>query len=409
MRSVSIVFCVFVVLLSFNITQATIIHVPAEQTTIQAGINASANGDTVLVAPGTYYEHINFNGKTILVKSEVGPESTVVEKVRDGVAIIAFRSWEDTASVLDGFCIQNAINADGVECMFSSPKIINNIIKNNSKEGDGGGLFCVAVNGAIIQGNRFIGNTASEKGGGLYLNGEALVKKNLFKSNYAGDGGGAISVVNSSNTIVTENLIVQNETDDDWGGVVYQEGGSYVQFTNNTISGNVKTGDSKGAGITIIGGMYTTLNNNCITYNSSFGVYAVSATDLTVEYNDVFDNLSGNYFGCSPGIGSISLNPFYCDTTTQNYYLTDVSPCVGAGQEGVDIGAFGIGCIAGDANGDGWIDISDVVYLINYIYRNGPTPNYPLAGDADCDGVVDANDMVYTISYLFKGGPPPGC
>jgi len=409
MCSVSIGFCVFVVLLSVNIAQATIIHVPAGQTTIQAGINASVNGDTVLVAPGTYFEHINFYGKAILVKSEVGSESTFVEKVRDGVAIITFRSWEDTTSVLDGFCIQNAINADGVECMFSSPKIINNIIKNNSKVGDGGGLICVAVNGAIIQGNRFIGNTASEKGGGLYVNGEALVKKNLFKNNYAGDGGGAISVVNGSNTIVTENLIVQNGTDDDWGGVVYQEGGSSVQFTNNTVSGNVKTGDNRGAGITIIGGMYTTLKNNCITYNYPYGIYAVSATGLIVEYNDVFNNFSGNYFGCSPGIGSISLNPYYCDTTTQNYYLSDVSPCVGAGEDGVDIGAFGIGCMAGDANGDGFIDISDVVYLINYIYRNGPTPNYLLAGDADCDGIVDADDMVYTINYLFKSGPSPTC
>jgi hypothetical protein len=66
--------------------------------------------------------------------------------------------------------------------------------------------------------------------------------------------------------------------------------------------------------------------------------------------------------------------------------------------------------LRGDANGDGVIDISDVVYLINYLFIHGPGPVPTLdAGDATCDGVVDASDVVYLINYLFVGGPPPGC
>ncbi len=66
--------------------------------------------------------------------------------------------------------------------------------------------------------------------------------------------------------------------------------------------------------------------------------------------------------------------------------------------------------VSGDANGDGLIDIADVVYLINYLFISGPTPVPLEAGDANCDGVVDIADVVYLINYLFIDGPPPlGC
>lgn len=66
--------------------------------------------------------------------------------------------------------------------------------------------------------------------------------------------------------------------------------------------------------------------------------------------------------------------------------------------------------IRGDANGDGLINISDVVHLINYLFVAGsPAPDPFEAGDANCDWAVDIADAVYIISYLFIGGPPPGC
>ncbi len=61
----------------------------------------------------------------------------------------------------------------------------------------------------------------------------------------------------------------------------------------------------------------------------------------------------------------------------------------------------------GDANGDGSIDISDVVFLISYIFANGPAPAPLLAGDANCDLAIDISDAVYIIQYIFSGGPAP--
>ena len=65
--------------------------------------------------------------------------------------------------------------------------------------------------------------------------------------------------------------------------------------------------------------------------------------------------------------------------------------------------------ITGDANKDGIVDVGDVVYLINYLFKSGPAPSPLPAGDATCDGNVDVGDVVYLINYLFKGGLPPVC
>jgi hypothetical protein len=63
----------------------------------------------------------------------------------------------------------------------------------------------------------------------------------------------------------------------------------------------------------------------------------------------------------------------------------------------------------GDANGDGVINIADVMYMINYLYKSGPYPASFEAGDANCDDDHSLLDIVFLINYLYKGGPPPGC
>ncbi|MCX6833118.1 MAG: dockerin type I repeat-containing protein [candidate division Zixibacteria bacterium] len=65
------------------------------------------------------------------------------------------------------------------------------------------------------------------------------------------------------------------------------------------------------------------------------------------------------------------------------------------------------GFICGDANADATVDISDVVYLIGYIFSGGSVPSPLLAGDANCDSTVDISDAVYLISYIFSGGAAP--
>jgi len=65
--------------------------------------------------------------------------------------------------------------------------------------------------------------------------------------------------------------------------------------------------------------------------------------------------------------------------------------------------------VIGDVNGDGVLDLGDVLYLISYLYKGGLAPDPLEVGDCNCDGVVDLGDVLLLISYLYKGGPAPSC
>src|ERR1700690_642577 len=91
------------------------ILVPADQPTIQAGINAASNGDTVLVSPGTYNENIDFMGKQITVTSSSGPAVTIIDGggyTTDSNATVNFSTNETPNSILSGFTIQDAHYSD---------------------------------------------------------------------------------------------------------------------------------------------------------------------------------------------------------------------------------------------------------------------------------------------------------
>jgi|GEM_PF-619953 len=61
----------------------------------------------------------------------------------------------------------------------------------------------------------------------------------------------------------------------------------------------------------------------------------------------------------------------------------------------------------GDCNADGVVNVGDMTYLTNYLYRQGPEPIPFEAGDVNCDGEVNVGDVTYLRNYLYFLGPPP--
>lgn len=63
--------------------------------------------------------------------------------------------------------------------------------------------------------------------------------------------------------------------------------------------------------------------------------------------------------------------------------------------------------VCGDADGDGVCNVSDAVYMIQYIFAEGPPPEPLASADTDCADGLNLSDVIYIIQYIFAGGPYP--
>jgi hypothetical protein len=137
--------------------------------------------------------------------------------------------------------------------------------------------------------------------------------------------------------------------------------------------------------------------------SSSFPVHVENATaksPVNQAYvclwkdNDVYQTAYTN------ANGDATLTPSPSSSGTM--YVTVTVPNYVPSQKMVDVSYA-----CGDANQDAVIDAGDLVYLINYLYKDGPAPNPMEVGDVNLDSVVDIGDVVFLLNYLYKSGAIP--
>jgi parallel beta-helix repeat protein len=338
--------------ISASMVRATVIHVPSEHQTIQAGIDAAVNGDTVLVADGIYTdegnENIDFNGKAILLTSENGPEVTIIDCKRSGRGF-HFHCFEDTNSVVRGFTIRNArIDWDdgaGIYCYRSSPKIVGNIITGN-KAGpsySGGGICCSGSSMAIIEDNIIVGNEASH-GAGVYCYGPYVtISNNIIAGNRAKNGGGVYCI--GSSPIIYGNRITGNTAGSGGGGIQYvaypslratigdriippcfdsgSDSVSMLGISYNIISGN---SSSYGGGISCIGTLTSTIVGNVIKDNTAMkggGIYCCESP-VIINANTIARNDREGIYATDSSSPTL-LNSIIWENTRREVYLDEAS------------------------------------------------------------------------------------
>jgi hypothetical protein len=87
----------------------------------------------------------------------------------------------------------------------------------------------------------------------------------------------------------------------------------------------------------------------------------------------------------------------------------EISPIFTEVEYAIEISPWEYPPYCGDVNCDGVVNIADVVYLVTYLFLNGPLPCIMVKADVNHDGVVNIADVVYLVTYLFLNGPPPQC
>lgn len=349
-------------------------QVPSQFSTIQSAINASASGDTIVVAAGTYFETLDTGTKSLTLRAPAGPLATIVDAANtgrvlkmsaastvegftftrgrspDGVPTSAGQDGEDGGGILmDGPTVGTTYNIRG--CIVLNCAAGNGVnytqgnlfifVTTPGDGGDGGGIAVrtygnVNIDRCIVFGN--VSGTASTAPGSSVNPSSTRGEHGRGGGIYVGDGtSGTVTISNTlvyGNTATSMSPISLSPPNPDGGGIGVGTSiaafisGAPIRITNSTIVGNFCYPGQCGGIATL---WSNTIIRNCIVASNT-GVQigangnqplASATTNVPmVTYCDVFP-------GGAPGIGNVGMNPLL--DAASDYRLLPTSPCINAG------------------------------------------------------------------------------
>jgi len=198
---------------------------------IQTAIDNAVDTDEIVVAPGTYFETIDFVGKAITLRSSDGPEVTTIDAQQMG-SVVTCDSGEGPDTVLEGFTITggNASQGGGMRNFQSSPTVTNCTFSGNVATTVGGGMFNATNSNPTVTNCTFSGNVATSLGGGMHNSGSSPIVTNcIFSGNTAGQSGGGM--INSGSSPTVTNCTFSGNTAN------FRGGGMLNDFSDPTVIG----------------------------------------------------------------------------------------------------------------------------------------------------------------------------
>ena len=349
--------------------EPTVLEVPKDFATIQDAINFASFDDTIRVSAGTYYENLVLSNKNVNILSIEGHQKTVIDGGESGPVVSFVDNYFLNPSLI-GFTIQNGFsdNGGGIYSTSSSLILKNMMIKDNEATLNGGGSyfyqsissfngFQVNIINSIFLDNIAKGEGFEYGGGGIYCSANDLLLNQVFVSNNTAYRGGGIMMSENAKSRLTNVTIVNNSSSDTGGGV----------YTTNSSIGVV----------------------NSILWNDT-----PNEIDGTANVN--YSVIKGGW----EGEGNINTNPLFCDYVSNvypnlkgDYHLMPSSPAVGTGENGVNMGALGVGCVI-----DRLETLSEIVPNNYYLHENYPNPFNPTTTlRFDLPDMSDVNLTIYNM------------
>jgi len=234
-----------------------VLEVPKHYPTIQAAIDAAQNNDTVLVAPGRYLECINYNSKSLIIRSARGPLVTTIDGNQAFQPVVKNLAWGiPQQAVLEGFTITN---------------------------GRAGGVLCDTT--TVVRGNIITGNYHTQAAGGITGDDSVKILGNIITSNVGARGGG-IAWYGSRNLLeVKDNLIADNFSVG-YGGGIAAEGNGDIENNVAAVGGGIGNDGFNAPNLKIAGNV---IRGNIATQNG--GGIASRLTTVLLDHNTI----AGNY------------------------------------------------------------------------------------------------------------------
>lgn len=427
-----------------------VIEVPAEYLTIQLAMTAAHDGDTILVAPGNYDGVIDFLGKKLALISSGGAGQTYLTSPNGTILAQFFALPNNGRAEISGFTVDHHSGTNVIRVWDKANPLIQNMrfSANNCEV-----VIRVTGGSALIKNNLFATNTTTSACVGIN-SGNVVVMNNTFHRNSRGMYSFSAMTV-ARNNIITEstnygvygtyaflnyNDVWSNQTNYQSSSSPGSGSISLMPMFRNIVTGDFRLLESSPC---IDTGDPATIYNDidgsrsdmgaftfALHYPESFslispfnGVYPVqttvtpkfewSATEgigtfLPVTYLLSIAGDSG--FAFVLNVDNLDTNAIQIQTPLEwgKRYWWKVRAAV-ADEGNIwsnEVFTFKTMTL-GDVDGSGRLSITDIVFLINYLFAGGPNPDPILAGDLDCSGRINIGDAVFLVNYIFGDGPLP--